>query len=345
MSGVTEIENALAERLEAPSAAVGLSRACIFLLEKTNQVKPPIRLRPLLQYLDVDIVYHDGEETRGKEVASLLLRKGRLSVAIERKALHGNVGRARFSIAHELAHALIIRTLGARALELAEADEHGFRRTEQLCDLAASHLLMPLTMLIPALRKRRFTRHGVHSIRKAFDVSEYALLRAIAGSVARGGIVELKYHRRNDGEAETWRVLRTFATPDSAGTRLWLPSGCTLKHIRSAKPLDNLQADTVVDVGHVSLIMRKQRAHYRGVASLWSRGAVQSQFVDKWDECPKARQPGIGDADRLLLLLGEGVGFDSALFTGEQSDESLHIGGASSVPGPGIGEGAVCRRR
>lgn len=320
------IDAALAGKLGAPDGYAAIARACAYILTETAQSKPPIRLKPILNRLGIRIVYHEGEERRGNEIASLILRKGELLLAIERMALRANSRRARFSIAHEIGHALILRVLGGDGLDLAERSVSAYEKTEALCDFAASSILLPRSMLHQALRARSISKTAFDEMRSLFDVSEEALLRGVAGLVSEGAILELRQFRRSATEVLAWRVYRTYVPKNQVTERPWLPVGCTLKHIDSELPLADFRSEVPLFVGRVTLSLGKRRTHHDGIACSWQHSHLQDRLFEAEQQNRTAAR------SRTMLLLGKRNFLDASLFVGGSPDESLHIGSSAGVP-------------
>ncbi len=162
------IDRKLGERFGVHDARSALRRACALLLAEAGQARPPVRLKSVLRRMQVDIVYH--EEQAGEEVASLTFGDGRVRLVIAKGQFLERPRRARFSIAHEIGHLIVLQALGAEGLDLGEGDAEAYAEMERLCDFAASHLLMPREQLAAAVRQRGIGRAANprfgHSLRR-----------------------------------------------------------------------------------------------------------------------------------------------------------------------------------
>jgi IrrE N-terminal-like domain len=289
------LNDALAKRLDAPDARSGLRRACAYLLTSAGQERPPIRLKALLKHLSVDFSYESA--TAGSEEASLVYRDGRVSLAISPDRFRKRPRRARFSIAHEIGHLLLLQALGHEGLELSEIDEEAYLEGERLCDFVASHLLMPRELLAAAVRERGIGRSAVRSLTDTFDVSREALFRSVAELIPDGAVGEWRNYQRHEREPRTWRVWNWYAPMDSGGTRPWLPNGCTLKHLTVGSLLPQLESDKSLPVSDVEVRLNGARSRHDAVLCLWSRPIwVQQQFSETEEEQ--------GSADCLFTVLG-----------------------------------------
>lgn len=324
MSAVARLRERLAQAFDAPDADNAMRRACSLLLSEAGQDRPPIRLRSILKTMQVDIDYHAGRV--GDEIASLRFSGSGVTIAIARSSFDVARGRARFSIAHEIAHLAVLRALGAEGLELSDGDAQAYREMERLCDLAASHLLMPRERLSAAVRRRGIGKAAVRNLAELFDVSRTALFRGIGDLVPDGAISEWRHYRRRDGEAKAWRVWRWHAPhqPDPATSssdgnqgklrRPWLPIGCTLKHLAIESQLPDLEFDLARSVEDVELTFKERSSRYDAVLCRWQAdGRRQLGLTAEWDPSePSARLPAYGES--VIVVLGRRGRVDADLF-------------------------------
>jgi hypothetical protein len=312
------LEQHIADRFGGADARAGVRRACASLLEDSGVTKPPTRLAPLARRLGAELKYDNALQI-GQEEASLRLIDNRLVLWVAKSRFENpqTRQRARFSIAHEVGHLLLFRALGPEFLQHNDVDEKSFALTEGLCDLVASHLLIPRATLAEALRARGFTSQGFNYLRKLFDVSASSLLRAIADLVPLGGIVEWRSYRRHAGEHLAWRVWETYASSASDSHSSWLPVGCTMKHVHHVGEVSVLVPNEPVGRTNITLSLGRLRRHRDAVICLWpatSRQAenrlVQTSSLGKtgpefeYDE----------SAGRLLMAIGQRGRFDFAQF-------------------------------
>ncbi len=247
------------------------------------------------------------------DIASLTYSRGEVQLRIDRASFREHRGRARFSIAHEIGHLILFRALGSEVFDLAERDDSTYREVEALCDLAASHLLLPRAPLAAALRARGFTRAGVQGLRETFDVSETAVLRATADLLPEGSILDWRRFRRSDEEASTWRVWRTLGPTELEEKRPWLPRGCTLKHLHLPPPSEWEKSDTPHGLRGVQVALGRKRSTHDGMLTHWTDlGGTPRPLLDSEEQGPKME---FGN-ERMLVALGRAGYSDLAMFLG-----------------------------
>lgn len=324
LSAVIRLRERLAQAFDAPDADDAMRRASARLLSEAEQDRPPIRLRSILKTMRVEIDYNAGRT--GDEIASLRFSGSGVTLAIARSSFDVARGRARFSIAHEIAHLAVLRALGAEGLELSDADAQAYREMERLCDLAASHLLMPRERLSAAVRRRGIGKVAVRNLAELFDVSRTALFRGIGDLVPDGAVSEWRHHRRRDGEAKAWRVWRWHAphqpepvpsSPDGkldGSHRPWLPIGCTLKHLDIEPQLPTLEFDLAKSVEDVELTFKKRSFRYDAVLCRWQADRIrQLGLIDEWHPNESsARLTAYGES--VIVVLGRRGRVDPDLF-------------------------------
>ena len=311
----------LAERMNAPTPDVAVQRVCAYVLAETGQQGPPIELRKILRWLDVPIVYTgerygEDKSATGNEIASVAYVNNRPSVVISNRQFRLNRGRARFSVAHEVAHLLIMKVAGVRSVEWATKTKSAYNEVERLCDLAASHLLIPREFVAAALRHGGIRSSNIRRMQQLFDVSELALLRAIAESISGGAVVEWRRFSRTDRETLTWRVFRSLGGSLADKNRPWLPTGCSLKHLDLKLGVEALGIDEPLVLERVQTIFGRKRNTHDGVVCMWdgsNRKAETRMLLETAGKKAFVRTDG---SLRLITVLGPRGRFNARLFAG-----------------------------
>lgn len=278
-AAVYEIESGLREATGAPDAYDAMRRLCFTVMQATKQKKPPFKLKPLLDVLSVPFEYDNFGS--GAAEASVSLRNGQLVLEIPKPHFGGSSGRSRrwrFSIAHEFAHILLIKTLGARIIKLANQDKISYRFVEDLCDHGASHLLIPRLNLSEMLRRDGFSSYVVRQAAKRFDTSDTAMIRAIQDFLPGGAIITVKRFRRNEQERNEPRVSFCSSKYSQILYRPWLPKGCTMKHI---------EIKQLKDGNLVSIVLSDKEWNLDGITVPWSVGPDQGNLRFEPDSFPK----------------------------------------------------------
>jgi hypothetical protein len=266
-----KLDELLTARMGGADGYEAMGRACEQLLAQIDAIRPPIKLAPLARLMGAQLDYGD-HAGLGREEAAIRLRDGELVLWVSRSRFEDvkTRKRARFSIAHELGHLLMFRMLGPEFLDHSEADASSYALTERLCDFAASQILMPRALLRRAVQERAFTSSGLRSLENLFGVSSQALLKAVADLVPDGAVIELRRFQRRPTEALAWRVWAVTTASTSVDLNSWLPTGCTLKHIRGLTTPESLPEDTAVLLSNLTLVRGRMR-NARGAIATRSR--------------------------------------------------------------------------
>ena len=314
-------------RLGGKNAFVAMRRACAELLAQAQIERAPTRLSVLVQHLGANISYdHDASLALGGAEASLRLVDNKITLCVSREKFEACRARARFSIAHELGHLILYSVLGPSFLRQCEDGPDAYQRTERLCDFAASHLLIPRSHLAEALRSRGFTSVGVADIERIFDVSSTALMRAIADLVPEGSVLEWRHFRRNAQETKTWRIFKTYSSSARGLRSSWLPTGCTLKHVRGLKSPDTLPLGKPVAHRNVTLTLGAAKTIRDGVVCHWplQENSIQYSITPR---APRRTSGFIQDRKqgRLMMLVGKRGHVDYGQFGAEIANEGLHF--------------------
>ncbi|MCY4202470.1 MAG: ImmA/IrrE family metallo-endopeptidase [Aestuariivita sp.] len=304
---IAEIEKRIRDSTGAPSAYAAMRRLCSAVVQASRQTEPPFRVRPLLDVLNVEFEY---ENTNcGAAEASVSLRGERLVLDVPRPHFDGQSGRYRrwrFSIAHEFAHILLIRTLGAKLLELTNQDKSSYWFVEGLCDHAASHLLLPRIRLTEILRSQKFSQDTVREIAKRFDTSQSAVLCALQDLLPRGAIFLIKSFRRDTKERVEPRVFLCSSRYSRDTVRPWLPRGCTTKHI---------EVDESTPLKSVCISLNKRNWNLEGKQLPWIFGPQQPDMFYSLDGSKHVSDNRYGK----VIVCAEKGKFDRALFDGEET--------------------------
>lgn len=221
-----------AQQTKTPEAAV--RSACLHLLKACKIEDHPVPLKPLLEALDVDFTWSpSGPNWRpGHGTASLKPVNGRLKIFIHEQNAHLNWRRCRFSIAHELIHALLIRMLNdSKLIASLDATKNDLKQLEALCNIGAAELLMPSSKLRTAVRKHGLSPNGLLKLYDEFLVSKDALIWRIAAMTPYSSVTKWRKYSRNRIEEHRFRVLSCYPLYEKKGDRPWLPPGATTKHL------------------------------------------------------------------------------------------------------------------
>jgi len=231
-AAIQAIDSALIRRSGGADAKSSVRRLCSAALKESGQRQPPFKISPLLRLSGVDWSYED--RRRGNKEAAIVFSEGGLRLAISKDSFpkDGRSRRWRFSVAHEFAHVVLIRAVGARVVDLANSSKEAYEYVERLCDYGASHILVPRASLRRALRERSFSQKSLLDMADLFDVSFTALMWGIADLLPQGGLLLLREYRRSAQESNELRVWSTYTRYSSGLDEPWLPKGCTMKHIR-----------------------------------------------------------------------------------------------------------------
>jgi Zn-dependent peptidase ImmA (M78 family) len=233
--GYTENGQRIVDGLHAKTGAseplTAVRRILTHLLTATEQSVPPIRVKPMLNVLDVEFKYD--ERGLGDAEAAVRTENGRLYLQIAQGQIRGSK-RWRFSIAHEFIHIVLIKTLGPQVVSLAHADKATYDFVEWLCDAAASHLLVPSDHLLDRLREKGLSRSTLQATAKDCDVSFEVILRATNGLLPGGAIFLMSRFRRGKKDQLKLRVRQCSTSNKETPERPWIPFGCGPKHLGSS---------------------------------------------------------------------------------------------------------------
>ena len=125
----------------------------------------------------------DRIEFREMDGTAILVRRPGDGITIVLNQAHSKV-RHRFSIAHEIAHLLIVPILGSRAIhrrKLSRGQDPEGRRIEHLCDTLAAAILMPEKSVREFAISSNWSASCLPEISKFFDASFEATARRFVG--------------------------------------------------------------------------------------------------------------------------------------------------------------------
>jgi len=218
------------QRTETVEAAI--RAACLQLLKSCNVSEPPIPLKPLCRSLGVNFKWSRSHFKVGAGNASLNYCNDGLAIYIHEKTGLENWRRTRFSIAHELVHALILNVLGNGKL-IASLDEtkEATAQLEKICNIGAAELLMPTNMMRKAIRQRKLVPEVLSSLYDKFLVSREALIWRIATLRPNSSAITWRRYARHGSESSCFRVLSCYPPYGKSNSRPWLPKGATTKHV------------------------------------------------------------------------------------------------------------------
>lgn len=222
------------QQTETPDAAI--RGACLYLLKACGITQPPIPLRPLLNKLDISFSWSktDDHWRPGHSTASLKPVDGRLTVFVHENTAHLNWRRSRFSVAHEIVHALIIRMLDdPKLIATLDGTDGAYAELERICNVGAAELLMPSTMMRNSIKSAGFSPEGLLSLYDRFLVSREALLWRAASVMSQTSITKWRRYARNAGEKDCYRVMTCYPPYARGNGRPWLPEGATTRHLNS----------------------------------------------------------------------------------------------------------------
>jgi hypothetical protein len=225
---------ALCRRLHTDSPHSAVKAACLRLLERCEINSPPVPLKPLLNTLDVTFSWsrYGPHWQKGQSSASLQIREGKMAIFIHEDFAHRRWRRTRFSIAHELVHALLFRILDNRKLsESLDKDEESYQQLERLCNLGAAEILMPTHIIRPILREKTLSPKGLLHLYDTFLVSQNSLLWKITSLLPGSCVTRWRRYARHEDEELRPRVVSCYPPYRNSGNTPWLPAGATAKHI------------------------------------------------------------------------------------------------------------------
>jgi Zn-dependent peptidase ImmA (M78 family) len=177
VSSKRPVSKAFCDRWNARSNTEAARKAIADVFPQLREAGAPVNLESAAKLVGIDqIVEADMPDSEGllHQTAS-----GNYVVSLRRGQA---TARRRFTLAHEISHVILYRTLG----HLRETDESGCRRQsevardeERLCDEIAAELLMPRDLFDKSIQDVGVTAATVPAIARLYGVSLQAVSRRI----------------------------------------------------------------------------------------------------------------------------------------------------------------------
>lgn len=224
--------------------------ACGRLLKSCGVHTPPVALKPLCDHLSISIKYRN---TLGKAT----LRSTDQGFELWINSVPKYWRHDRFTIAHEIAHVLLITTLGdLDLLSSLTKSEDAFQLMEALCDVGALELLMPANAIRANLGPYGLRVAGLQAMYDHFLVSYRALLMRISRLIPSASVSFWRKYSRSGSEISTLRVIRSYPPYRLRARSTWLPKGTTTKHVlpdivsRAVESRELIESDSLhMDIG------------------------------------------------------------------------------------------------
>lgn len=211
----------LKEIFNTPDEKSAVKVMCRQVLLSLNLSNPPIPLKPVCQKFNLKVNYTDSIR---QEDSFLQLAPSGFQMEISKLR---SWRRNRFTIAHELTHLMLFKVLGSPLNSFARK-QHDL--IEQLCDIGASELLINDEELDKRLRLYGLNTEGLKTLYDCFMVS-YDTLFTRLSDMFTCNIVIWKNYARHRKEEQEYRIYRHFPIYKDSIKSIWLPNGCTVKHI------------------------------------------------------------------------------------------------------------------
>jgi hypothetical protein len=210
-----------AEALGADEPRDAMREACAALRLKGGQVEPPIGLKAIRLHLRA-IERLEPMRARG------LMTTTSTGFEIRVSDVSG-WRRARFTVAHEIAHIVMLQALADDPAAFnALFDDEYLPSIEWLCNWGAQELLIPSEDLLARLLEHGFTPDGLRALYLRYQVSWDMLLIAIAETLGASVTVWSYGVRPDDGDMA--RVVQTYG---DWGRSIWLPRGLSTGSLSS----------------------------------------------------------------------------------------------------------------
>lgn len=181
MKRLGKISQLFCEHWGEKTRTAAARKALEALIAGASRAEIPVNVEAAARYLGIErLVYAELMDSDG----SLAETSSGRYIATVRSAQSD--ARRRFTLAHEVGHAIVLRSLGSedrpgtrsrtacRPVTPDEKDE------EQLCDLIASELLMPRAKFVAVMEETGVSAETVPEIARRFEVSLQACARKVA---------------------------------------------------------------------------------------------------------------------------------------------------------------------
>ena len=225
------LSQALCRKTGAATPSLAVRRLLNSVLLAADEAHPPVRVRNLLDVLNVPFDYSDEGIHDAEAAVRVVNGQLRLQIPESRIRRDRNSRRWRFSIAHEFIHILLIKSLGPKIIDVTNTDKETYDFVERLCDEGASHLLIPRSYLKTELRRGGLRRETIEKVATECDVSLSAAIRSVNDLLPGGSIFFLSRFKRGKRGHEKLRVRWCTASNRDVAARPWVAKGCSLKHL------------------------------------------------------------------------------------------------------------------
>lgn len=207
------------KRVGSTDAYAAMRDLCWKLRTETRQAKPPTSLSLIWRKLGAEVVEGD------------LPNPGHLEVQSRGFRIHVQSGwswqRRRFTIAHEIGHILLLRTLADEPEAIrALLAGHEWSEAERLCNWAAAELLFPSEQW-PDLALDSISASTLKDLADRFKASSAAVTVRLVQMQPEFHITLWRYHARNSREEPAWRIMNSYA----ADSRVRFPPGVSSRHV------------------------------------------------------------------------------------------------------------------
>jgi hypothetical protein len=275
--------------IDRGSAAEEMVSACAALVAEGSHA-PPIPLKPLVEALNAR--WEEREMSADGQ-----LRRDKHGYLINYPPDDERWRRHRFTIAHELAHVVLIERLGDAGKKMAANAE--WKEVERLCNQGAAEILLPRQSFAAALAECGFTAQGLVRLYERFAVSWSALFVRIAEILGQAGVWLWQAGSPQGGDDSTLRLVNVHV----GERRFWLPKGISDR--RLSPNLVTLTAAEHREIcGSLTARLDSQTVSGRAVAvSLASLTRSESDLLPGMEQRPIKSSPG---ADVAVLVLPEG---------------------------------------
>ena len=286
-TGPSRALRAFTAAYQAPSPEAAMRIACRRLLQDYGITTPPVPLKRLCRRLGIRVVPR-------KTLGNATLRETPSGLEIWYNPDKRRWRRGRFTIAHEIAHVLVM----AAAHGTQASDYH---EIERLCDFGAAELLMPTQAMQEALATHGVSPTGLRAMYDLFLVSYESLLFRIADILPSSAMILWQRHARTPSEPIALRVRTCYQRYRSNRLAPWLPKGCTTKHISPDIVTDLGNTDASIYVDELVLVLSGRHQRCRAVGTVLPRPRTHEQQLPLFERMPIADEPAPG-IDAVLLV-------------------------------------------
>ncbi|WP_131539895.1 ImmA/IrrE family metallo-endopeptidase [Pedobacter nototheniae] len=244
---------------------------CRQILASLNLKNAPIPLKPICKKFNLKVQYNTVVK---KEDSFLKLSPDGFEIEISKLK---NWRRNRFTIAHELTHLIIFNAINT---PINSFDRKQHDEIEKLCDIGASELLINEIELEKNLVEHGINATGLKKIYDKFMVSYDALFVRLSEHLD-ANILIWRNHARHELEKMEYRVYRHFPKYKFATKSIWLPNGCTVRHI-SPNPFENFEKRMVLD--DFNVIMNDKTTECSALTFLFPHSRNSNNNLPIFDE-------------------------------------------------------------